>query len=86
MKLYMFAVFDSAVQGFGRPIFGQSVGQVVRSFSDEVNRNAPDNPYFKHPEDYELRLLGQFDDETGRVEGVMQECVARGKDVFQLSQ
>lgn len=75
------AVFDSAIGAYGRPIFSPSRGAVVRSFSDEVNRAAADNQLYSHPEDFELRLLAFFDEETGifRYEGV--ETLARGKDV-----
>lgn len=45
-------------------VHNEAVG--IRSFADEVNRNAEDNPYNKHPEDYALYALGTFNDQTGR--------------------
>lgn len=61
----MFTVRDIAVGAYGRPMFMQSKGQALRSFSDEVNRVADDNQMNKHPEDFALFYLGLFDEETG---------------------
>jgi len=80
MKLQAFSVYDRVGEGFGRPMFGQSIGAVVRSFRDEVNRSAEDNPYFKHPDDYELVHIGEFDDETGHFTPIQQRVVMRGRD------
>ncbi|AXH75097.1 MAG: nonstructural protein [Microviridae sp.] len=83
MKYLMLAVFDSAIQAYGRPIFAQTNGQAARSFTDEVNRPGEDNQYYKHPEDYELHYIGVFDDATGAVESNLPSCVLRGKDCKQ---
>ena len=67
MTIYqVVSVRDDAVQAFNRPFYTVSVGQAHRSFSDEVNRKADDNPMFKHASDFSLWHLGSFDDETGR--------------------
>lgn len=82
-KLCVVAVFDSAVQAYGRPIFVQTPGVAVRSFRDEVNRSSEDNQLHRHPEDFELRLLCWFDEETG-VFGTDDgdiRVLARGKDL-----
>ena len=76
------AVFDSALGAYGQPIFTPSAGVAVRSFSDEVNRGAPDNQLNQHPEDFALFELAVFDSDSGRfvAEGDPR-CLARGKDV-----
>lgn len=68
MRLIIVAVFDSAAQAFNRPFYVPAVGMAVRSFRDEVNREAPENSMYHHPNDFELFELGQFDDQTGRFE------------------
>lgn len=85
-KLVVCAVRDSAVQGFGRPIFVPQVAAATRSFTDEVNRPpqpGQQNDLYSHSEDFELWHLADFDDDTGQfsppVDG--QRCVSRGKDV-----
>lgn len=83
MILHICAVRDSAVNAFGQPIFVTHVGAAARNFADEINRPAQDNGFYQHPEDYELYVLGTYDDQTGKVESLKQgaELVSRGKDV-----
>lgn len=64
MKLVVVAVRDSAVDAFMRPFLVPTTGMAVRSFHDEVARVESD--MHKHPEDYELFELGEFEEETGR--------------------
>lgn len=59
------AVKDSAAETFGQPFFVSAVGAAVRSFQDEVNRSAADNPVYQHPEHFSLWRLGTFDDVSG---------------------
>lgn len=81
MIYIVLAVRDRAANAFMRPIFVNTVGQAVRSFSDEVNRAAPDNAMHGHPEDFDLYELGKYDEETGRFECLESpRQVAIGKD------
>lgn len=77
------SVFDSAVQAYAPPVLVPSTGIAVRSFTDEVNRNDANNALFRHPDDFELRLLALFDENTGIFEapGEGIQTLARGKDV-----
>lgn len=82
-KLVVLAVRDSAVGAYARPIFVPSTAVAVRSFADEVNRNAADNPMFAHADDFELHELGVYIEETGALvplDGPV--CVVRAKDVI----
>lgn len=83
-KLYVVAVKDSAIEAFNRPFYVPAVGAAVRSFTDEVNRKAEDNPMHAHPDDYSLHVLAVFDDETGTFSPENPEgprLLARGKDI-----
>lgn len=59
------AVRDRAMDAFGQPFFVPSVGLAVRSFGDEINN--PDGAMFKHPEDFDLYQIGEYEEETGRL-------------------
>lgn len=83
MKRYVCAVFDSAVQSYGQPFFVPHIGQAVRSFGDEVNRQAADNSLHRHSDDYHLSYLAVYDDETGTFSEQEVRVLARGKDVKQ---
>lgn len=61
------AVRDAKADCFGRPFFVPTVGLGVRSFQDEVNRAAEDNPFYRHPEDFALYELGTYDDEIAQL-------------------
>ena len=65
MKRVVMAIKDLATQLYGQPFFVLARGQGMRTFNDEINRQAPDNGLWTHPEDYELYELGTFDDEKG---------------------
>lgn len=85
MKRCVCAVFDSAVGAYGQPFFVPAVGAATRSFSDEVNRAAPDNSLHNHPDDYVLAYLADFDESSGvfSVPESGLRVLARGKDVKQ---
>lgn len=81
MKLFIVCIRDRAADCFNRPIFVPAIGQAVRSFQDEINRDASDNELFRHPEDFDLYVLGTFDDHTGAFDGQAPSQVAIGKDM-----
>jgi len=76
------SVKDSAAEAFGRPMYLQSIGVAIRSFTDEVNREDKDNQLFNHPDDFDLYELGVFDDATGMYQiRDNPNVIVRGKDV-----
>lgn len=62
MILKICAVRDQAADVFGRPYFVPTTGIAIRSFTDEVNRENEDNQLYKHPKDFTLYELGDYDD------------------------
>lgn len=66
MEMIVVSVFDVAAGVYSRPSFMGSKGLAVRSFQDECRRVAPDNQLNAHPEDFNLFLLGSFDDVLGQ--------------------
>lgn len=83
MKFAMFAVHDSAAEAFARPMFLPAKGAAVRTFADEVNRVADDNPLYKHPEHFDLYELGSYDDATGKIEALeTPKHVVAARDLF----
>lgn len=77
----IFAIRDRAADLYGQPFYTQSTGIAIRSFTDEVNRDDPNNNLAKHPEDFDLFSLGEFDDNTGEFKTTLPEQIAIGKDV-----
>lgn len=67
-------------------MFMQTVGICIRSFTDEVNRPADNNDYWKHPEDYDLYHIGEYDDEAGKIGEVPRRLLIRGSEAKTLQE
>jgi hypothetical protein len=86
MLQFVVSVKDRAADVFNRPFFVPHRNVAVRDFTDEVNRNAADNQLNKHPDDFDLYLLGTFDDSAGTFAMEDQPIVlVRAKDVIQTA-
>ncbi len=59
------SIFDVKAQAYSQPMFFQSSGQAVRTFSDEANRT--DGNIGAHPEDYTMFCLGEWDEREGKI-------------------
>jgi len=64
----VFAVYDSKSQLYGQPFFVRTIQEALRSWSDICND--PETTFYKHPGDYTLFHLGEFNEETGRMENL----------------
>jgi len=67
LLLLVFSVFDSKASAFLPVFMLRSNGEALRLFQDEVNREGSE--FWKHPEDYTLFRVGEFDQETGELVG-----------------
>lgn len=83
MHLFVVCVKDRAAEVFNRPFFVPHRNVAIRDFTDEVNRAAADNQLNKHPDDFDLYLLGEFNDNTGEFSISIPQVLVRAKDVLQ---
>lgn len=67
-KLKMFAPFDSKLQVYMNPMFFLHTGQAERVWVDLCN--GPDSMLSKHPEDFTLFQVGEFDDSSGEIRSI----------------
>ncbi len=65
MKHKMFVIYDSKANAYMQPWFLTQEGMALRAFSDCVNDK--DHNFGRHPEDYTLFTIGEFDDLTAEV-------------------
>lgn len=56
---------DIKADVYSVPMFVPHIGQAIRSFGDECRRKEPNNVLAAHPEDFELILIGEYDDVSG---------------------
>lgn len=86
-KLLVVAVKDRAAELFNRPFYCPTEAIAIRQFANEVNRDASDNPLFTNPTDFELYVVGRWDDTDGSlsseqgVTGSRPRLIARGEEV-----
>ena len=76
------SIYDAKAEAWLTPMFFQAVGQAYRSFEDVVN--SEDSEFYKHPEDYTLFLIGDWDERSGQF--TVHEApvpLAKGVDVKQ---
>lgn len=73
MILKCFSVLDGAVGAYMAPFFMRSVGEAERWFTDAANDQT--SSICKHPEDFELFQVGEFDD-SGQLTGITPIKVA----------
>ncbi len=59
------SIYDGKAEAYSQPMFFQSTGQAVRSFSDIVNDR--EHAIGQHPEDYTLFVLGEWNERNGEI-------------------
>lgn len=63
MKQKIFSVYDAKAEAFTEPFFAPTRGVAVRSMTQAVND--PSHVFGRHPEDYTLFELGEFEAQSG---------------------
>lgn len=63
MKSTVAAIFDSKVKIFTQPYLFVNKGAALRTWQEAAND--PQSPYCKHPEDFTMFIVGEYNDETG---------------------
>jgi len=67
MLVQIFAIYDSKAESYLQPFFSQTRGSAIRAFTDSVNDTTGESQFAKHPEDYTLFHLGEFDDQNAKL-------------------
>ena len=81
MILKIYAVRDRQTDQYGNPMFLIQDGQAIRSFIDEVNRKEDTNGLYRHPEDFDLYALGEYNTDSGLFTTHTPDQIAIGKNV-----
>ncbi len=79
----IYSVFDEKANAYALPYFIASEGLALRAFSDACNdKNTSLN---KHPVDYTLWCLGEYDDNSGAIISEKPRYVAKAVDFIPAS-
>lgn len=81
--MQIYAIKDKATEAFHNPFFVRARGIAMRMFMDETkNEQSQIN---KHPDDFELHYIGDFNDETGQIQQTNgTELIAKASDLINL--
>ena len=80
MIMRIFTVCDLKTGVYSHPFYEVSNGSAVRAFTDTVRTN--DHPFNRHPEDYVLYFIGEYDDTIGRIYSTEPELIVTASNVI----
>ena len=80
MQHLLMAIKDRAIDAFQPVASVRAKGEAIRPFQDAIN-NPQNAQLHAHPDDYDLYMVGTFDDETGELTPIKPEKLADGKQL-----
>lgn len=80
MILYIMAIKDKATKVFMTPGYAHNIQMAMRDFADSLNNEQ--SPMNKHPHDFELYIVGLYDDNTGEIAADKPECIMTGTEAY----
>nr|QJB20094.1 MAG: nonstructural protein [Microvirus sp.] len=66
MQLKIFTIRDSKGECYNTPFFQKTTGEAERSFRELVNDQK--SMVSKYPDDFDLYMVGEYNDQTGVIE------------------
>lgn len=66
MKYNMFSIYDEKAKAYLPPFILPEIGMAIRTFSDCINSR--DHQFSKHPQDYTLFKIANFNDDNGQID------------------
>lgn len=62
----IFSIYDEKSEAYLQPFFFDTNGQAIRTIVDCISD--PNHNFSRHTSDYTLFLIGEFDDQTAKME------------------
>lgn len=85
MKVKCYVIHDVKAAIFLAPFFMANDNLALRAFSDLVT-SEEDNQFMKHPSDYTLFCIGDYDDNKGILEGSGPRPMGNGIEFVAMTQ
>jgi len=82
-KQLIFTVYDQKAESFLPPFFVPSIGLATRAFTDCVNSES--HQFAKHPADYTLFQLGDWDDQTAEFNCKTKKSMGNGVEYIDIN-
>lgn len=80
MIIKMFSVLDQKTGVFSHPFYEVTTGSAIRAFTDTVQTK--DHPFNRHPDDYSLYFIGEYDDATASINGMIPQVLVTAMNVI----
>ena len=80
MTTKIFAVKDAMAGAFLAPFTFAQEGMAVRAFLDTVNDAS--TPFHRHPDDFVLWILGEFDEDTGELSNGDKRAIVSARSLL----
>ncbi len=80
----IFAVWDAKTEAYMQPFFSPTLGSGIRAFVDAAGD--PQSILSKHPGDFLLHHIGQFEDATGTLIDENPTALGSGLDYKEAAQ
>lgn len=64
-NLKAYSVYDNKTEAYAKPFFQLTRGEALRSWTDLANDLQSQNMVAKHPSDFVLFEIGEYDESTG---------------------
>lgn len=86
MKLNLYSIFDRKMNIYLAPFPSRNDVDAVRNVQSGFNSpQMRETPIFQNPEDFDLCLIGSFDDESGQIERVHALTVSNVGDLAKIA-
>lgn len=79
MELFVVAIFDRVTEIYAQPAFVPTTGAAIRGLGDEVNKEG--SPIAAHVDDFDLYVIGMYDDRNGLLTATPPRLLALARDL-----
>lgn len=84
MKLNMYSIYDTAASAYTSPFFMHNDGLAIRAFQD--NANTAESQINKHPQQFHLYKVAEWDDSNASIKSIEPECIAYAHELINPSE
>lgn len=77
----VFTTYDRAGEMYSPPFIAPHAGMAIRGFTDAINNPDRNTDISKHPDDFDLFEIGEFDSSTGVITPFSPKLVVQGKQI-----
>lgn len=82
MKYLLCVIHDRSIDAYVNLHCVRAEGQAIRQFQDAINDQQNGGSIHKHPDDYDLYVVGEYTDDDGTITTQPKRKIADGKQLM----